>query len=159
MESLVFGRQRNEGAWFVISQGKILKDKIFTRQLGTVPLQRQGASLSAKQYNDEATLLLWSTFSPASRNILVFLYTAPWPRKWDTAPSFPASELAVTTLARFPRENSAAHALPLLVLVPLNYCLGCWDKLSSLAVQTGLSYQQATAEAVWFSFLISSGAG
>lgn len=145
----------------VTSQGRLLKDKVSTRQIRTPPLQTQGASLWDAHYVDEATSHLWPTFSPTSKSVLVLLCTAPWLRKWGTRPSSPVSGIISCWYCpgQVSRENSALYPLSLLVPAPLSYCLRCWDKQSSLAVQTGLSYQQATAKAVQLSFLVSSGAG
>lgn len=79
MESLSFWRQRNERMW--LHRGYFFHDKIFTRQSRTAPLQRQGASLWATQFDGNTTPHIQPTCSPAFRSILVLLYTAHWLRK------------------------------------------------------------------------------
>lgn len=77
----------------VTSQGRFLNDGIFTRQIRTAPLQRQGAGMWATQCDDNTTVHVQPTFSPASRSIPVLLYTAQWLKKWDTTPSSLASRI------------------------------------------------------------------
>lgn len=72
MRAVYLGDREMRGCDF----SREISHKIFTRQIKTAPLQRQRASFWATKYNDETISHLWPTFSPASKNILILLYTA-----------------------------------------------------------------------------------
>lgn len=150
MESLLFWTQKLGN---VTSQGRFLNDKIFTRQIRTAPLQRQGASLWDTQYDDNTTSHVQPTLSPASRSILFLLYTAHWLGKWDTTPSSLASRIIYCWYWRKLSFSCPALGCPysseLLPEVLRQFLLPCSPKRTFLAASYSWSFVAFLSHFIW----------
>lgn len=126
-ESLLFWRQRNERVWLHKEPSLMIKS-----------LQGRSGLLLCRGKECEPHNTMITQHPKSSPHFLqppeVFYFFCTLLIDWESE----AQHLPPRLLGWFiadTRENSTSPALPLHVPIPLNYCLRCWDKLSSLVVQ------------------------